>query len=420
MNIQTFGKLSVTENGSSFDNEKMRSPLMAKLFVFLLIHRDKALSKEEISATIWDDSEIDNPFGALKNLTYRLRNFLSKNLGEKEWILSAHGSYRWNPDIDIRVDFELFDELADSGLNYLNEDSYREKFLKDAIDIYTGDFVPFLADTSWAANRATAYRMKYLECVRSLSDIYIKKEDYETLEFLTRNALLVVSANDDIYAKLITSYVNRGMYKQAKDVYDSARKALYKEFGTDESEILDRVCDKLYQSDYTEKIEDLRLATEEMKEDDPNGAFLCDYPAFRSIYQLEARRTTRLNESEYMLLLTLEPTPIKKDNVPTFSRPGTESAKHLKDAIINSLRTGDIATRCAESQFMVLLPGCNFENACLVAERMLGVYRDLEPNDKIARVNVMLEDISSCGQNPVNPDPISMRHSGRSRTREAV
>ena len=51
----------------------------------------------------------DNRAGALKNLMYRLRNTLKKNLGEEDYILTGRGTYYWNPDIPIWLDCEEFD-----------------------------------------------------------------------------------------------------------------------------------------------------------------------------------------------------------------------------------------------------------------------------------------------------------------------
>ena len=56
---------------------------------------------------------------------------------------------------------------------------------------------------------------------------------------------------------------------------------------------------------------------------------------------------------------------------------------NLEDAIRSSLRRGDSAARCSATQYVILLPRANYENSCMVCERILRAY-----NQKYARMDV--------------------------------
>ena len=46
---------------------------------------------------------------------YRLRVFLKKNFGDEDFILTDHGSYRWNPRQEVAVDAEQFEQMFESA-----------------------------------------------------------------------------------------------------------------------------------------------------------------------------------------------------------------------------------------------------------------------------------------------------------------
>jgi GGDEF domain-containing protein len=44
---------------------------------------------------------------------------------------------------------------------------------------------------------------------------------------------------------------------------------------------------------------------------------------------------------------------------------------NLEDTIRRSLRRGDSASRCSASQYVIMLPRANYENSCMVCERIV-------------------------------------------------
>ena len=41
----------------------IRSDIMTKFLIYLLLHRDKVITKEELIENLWNEDEIDNPAG---------------------------------------------------------------------------------------------------------------------------------------------------------------------------------------------------------------------------------------------------------------------------------------------------------------------------------------------------------------------
>jgi GGDEF domain-containing protein len=68
---------------------------------------------------------------------------------------------------------------------------------------------------------------------------------------------------------------------------------------------------------------------------------------------------------------------------------------NLEDSIRHSLRRGDSAARCSASQYVIMLPRANYENSCMVCERVLkAYYRDHSRLDADLRYEVF----------PIQPD----------------
>lgn len=71
--------------------------------------------------------------------------------------------------------------------------------------------------------------------------------------------------------------------------------------------------------------------------------------------------------------------------------------ERLEDTLKASLRIGDVVSRYSDSQYVVLLPACNYENGRKVSERIINrFYRD---NKKYAglKIDVNLEEVTVAG-----------------------
>jgi GGDEF domain-containing protein len=52
----------------------------------------------------------------------------------------------------------------------------------------------------------------------------------------------------------------------------------------------------------------------------------------------------------------------------------TRVMDNLGELIRTSLRKGDIASRCSVSQYIIMLPQSNYENSCMVMERIVKAF----------------------------------------------
>ena len=91
LTVNSLGKFQLTDGNVVVNEDDLRSIMLSKLLMYILLYRDKTLTTEDIATAIWQDEEIDNPAGALKNLMYRLRKNLAKYFGNQDFILTNRG-----------------------------------------------------------------------------------------------------------------------------------------------------------------------------------------------------------------------------------------------------------------------------------------------------------------------------------------
>ena len=58
--------------------EAIHSPMITKLLVYMICNKNHIVTLEQLTEALWTDEESENPYGALKNMMYRLRGTLRK------------------------------------------------------------------------------------------------------------------------------------------------------------------------------------------------------------------------------------------------------------------------------------------------------------------------------------------------------
>ena len=139
--VHIAGKFQIRDEEHIVNEEEIRSPKMINLLAYLIIHRNQTLTFYDMADALWQEEETGNPAGALKNLMYRLRVFLKKNFGDEDFILTDHGSYRWNPRQEVAVDAEQFEQMFESAKQKTISEGEAIRKLKAALALYQGDFM---------------------------------------------------------------------------------------------------------------------------------------------------------------------------------------------------------------------------------------------------------------------------------------
>lgn len=394
LTIRTLGKFQIRNEEHIVNEEEIRSPKMINLLAYLILHRNQTLTFYDMADALWQEEETGNPAGALKNLMYRLRVLLKKNFGEEDFILTDHGSYRWNPRLEVAVDAERFEQMFELAKQKPISEGETIQKLKAALALYQGDFMTKVADMHWVMMLNTYYHSLYLNCVRYLCECYVRAEKYENLEQLCSQALQQESLDEELYCYLIKALAGKNKIGSALEVYENACRTLQQQLGICELSKLKGVYDKLLRQNKSGNVQGIAQVHQDIAEQNPAGAFLCGYPVFREICRLQVRKTARFDENEYILLLTLkagEYTGSKVSDVNLFRI--RNAMPHLVETLKKSLRPGDAVAQFSDSQYVILLSACTYEGGMLAANRIISkfyqdnkIYRNLKIKIHIEKV----------------------------------
>ena len=398
LTINTLGKFQVMNAENVMNEDDIRSPKLTNLLVYLIVHRDRTLTLDDMAEALWQEEETNNPSGALKNLMYRLRNLMKQYLGNEEFILTNRGSYRWNPDVAVTADFEEFEKMYQQSRQKNISDADAIHFLEKSVDIYQGDFMAKIAEMNWIITLNTYYHSMYLSCVKKLCELYAKSELYDELDYLCSQAINYENLDEDLYYYLILARIKRNKMNLAMESYEKACRILKDQLGIRNSPKLCGIYDEILKMNKSGKADKMEEVCEDIAEENPEGVFMCGYPVFREIYRLEARKISRLGEAEHILLLSLNSKDDESGAVSQADHFRIKNAMpHLEETLKKSLRIGDVAAQYSDSQYVILLPACTYENGMLVANRIVSKFYNDNKIYRNLKIKINLEEVEMAG-----------------------
>lgn len=71
--VQLLGRFSMYDETRCLNEEAIHSPMITKLLVYMICNKNHIVTLEQLTEALWTDEESENPYGALKNMMYRLR-----------------------------------------------------------------------------------------------------------------------------------------------------------------------------------------------------------------------------------------------------------------------------------------------------------------------------------------------------------
>ncbi|WP_312695500.1 BTAD domain-containing putative transcriptional regulator [Caproiciproducens sp.] len=388
--VNMLGEFSITINGNQLTNLKGRTKRVWMLIEYLIANRHKDISTEKLIEVLWPDDKCNDPLNALKNLVYRARELLKDLSGndKAEYIQYIRNTYSWNNSYSCVIDTEQFAEFYRQGSDISKTQEERVEAFKSALSLYCGEFLPKSTYSNWVISAGAYYANLYNECVLRCCGLLIDLRRFSEVTQICEVALTYAPLEESIHKMLLFGYLSTGQRNKALDHYNYVIDLFYKELGVDISESMRALYKQLVNSMNNVEM-DLSVIKNDLKEaSSVEGAYYCDYDVFKSIYRVQARSVMRTGISVFIVLFTIS------DLEGGFPKPKVAklAAERLKATIMDSLRKGDTVASYSSTQFIVMLPLISYENAEMVADRILQKFhfRYRRDNVKIStRINAL-------------------------------
>lgn len=370
MRIHMLGKFSIQRGESVLIQTSGKTKQVWLLIEYLIANRKTPPKIDQLIGALWfDNRSCTDPMNALKNLVYRARDLLKKELrdGETDFILYSNGSYLWNPDLNCTVDAETFEHTARQAALSGWGREHRIALYRQAIDQYSGDFLPNSSYAPWAVTRRKALTGKFLDCVRGLCLLFEEAQEYEELAALCESAVQIAPFEESLHKTLLAAYLSEGQNNKALSHYQYVTELFYRELGIDLSQNLRKLYRQMIKTVHqTER--DLTVIKEDLQEDPEGGrAYFCDYEIFKNLYRIQARSINRTGQSIIVALMSLS----DGEGSLVDGSAAIAQVNLFREAILRSLRMGDAVSAYSASQFILMLPLTNLENAEMVMRRII-------------------------------------------------
>lgn len=216
--------------------------------------------------------------------------------------------------------------------------------------------------------------------------IYIPRQyDKETLKKIVRRMIAVIEFEVNELLSESCGFkisVSIGIAEKPEDgnsfmeLYSAADKALYyvKQNGKRGFHFFRDTQEGIEESEKENRLINLiqlqRLIQEKGHE---AGAYRVEYDGFKRIYHFVSRCKERKSQDIQLLLFTVQDTL----NHEIASERADKGMKGLEEAVSQSLRRGDVATRCGNVQYVAILINASYENGTIVAHRIQQKFDDL-------------------------------------------
>lgn len=390
---QMFGSFRLYSEEKELNGDIMRSDMLLRLLAYVLYNREKVLTVQELSEILWPDDGSDNPAGALKNLMYRLRSILKKTWGDREFILTGRGSYQWNPEIEILIDAERFDRDYRELDNLGTDEELAERGI-EAAACYRGRFLMELSSEYWVISLSTYYHSRYLSLVKRLAVCFEELSRYSEAENICRAGIQQDTLDEEIHGLYLKALIADNKQKLAMEHYTEAVRLLYDNLGVHPSRKFRAIYEEILKEQHQHET-DITVIKEELQETSvEQGAYLCEYGVFRHMYVLKARSSERLGITVYLVLATLYPMVTVEKGSREYLDIIGGSMEILQNVFQSSLRSSDILCQYSGSQFLIMLPACQYENVLMVMDRVQRNYYASNKKSKV-RIQYNIDEISN-------------------------
>lgn len=382
VSVQMFEDLVLHYEENVVSSHDFHSDKIAKLLVYFLMNHNRIIEGSELCDFLWQKGESNNPVGALKNLVYRLRGILKETLHRDDFIVTKRGAYSWNPNIPCALDIDCFETSFNIAKVTRDKDEKREH-LENCIKLYKGPFLPKLRGDHVILTSATYYQSLYHSIIKDLSAIYDQEHLYDEIEELCNRALKFEALDEKIHYYLIKSYLCQGKKKLAMRHYKQTVEMLYSQLGIQPDAELRNLYQEMLKDQKEQEMDLKKIQNNIQAEDAPNGAYYCEYGVFQNIYSLQARQAKRFGISVYCGLITVKPLVNLPKGSEIYLNLIDRAMKSLQHILSISLRSGDVISRFSTTQFIILLPTCNYDTGIMVMNRINENFHIYDPSCKV-------------------------------------
>ncbi|MFC1968047.1 BTAD domain-containing putative transcriptional regulator [Chloroflexota bacterium] len=223
LEIRCFDRFAVRSNTRKV--ERWHSSKAKSILQYLMTRPQEPIAKDLIMEALWPEHDQQTASNSLKVAIHSLKKLLNYLLDQKEnfpCITFLQGGYLVNPEIDLWLDVEQFEQHWATGRRLEREGNataaIREFELAEAL--YKCDYLEDRPYDEWTLLRRETLKDTYLIILGKLADHAMETSDYESCIIYCQRILAKEPCREDTYRRLIRCYSRLGNKNRSLHWYE--------------------------------------------------------------------------------------------------------------------------------------------------------------------------------------------------------
>ena len=236
--VYVIGRVEIEGSGGLLEEQRFPGRQGRLLFVYLVCHRQRPVTREELADVLWPDVLPAAWEASLHALISKLRSLL-KDIGEAGTIslTSAFGTYLLHLGDDVWIDREAAAEAIDEAEGLLRAGDVKNAWAPANIAaITTRRLLLAGEDGEWIARERANLHDMLVRAVDCLAQIWMANGETALALGAARESVTLEPFRETGYQRLIRFHTMLGNRAEALRVYESCRERLASELGADPSQ----------------------------------------------------------------------------------------------------------------------------------------------------------------------------------------
>lgn len=378
--IQMLGDFTIYINEQAADHMVNKSRKGLALMQYLIVNRGQSVSNIRLLSMFWQEERITNPENALKTLISRMRGMLNQiSDGLGSCIVADRGAYHWECLPGMMIDLYELEDIFTRLKRQREDDAVRRALYQRMMKLYNGSLLKHSDINEWAFNRATALHNQYVTSVYGYVELLKTVEDNQEIITVCRRALETEPFDDRIHIELMRALLNTNSTTEAKAQFDEVLHLHYHYLNVKPSKELMEFYNQIIAASKTIEFNLDAICKELYESSLDSGAFVCEYPVFKEIYNLQIRNIERLGSTMFLGIVMVsrlngqQMDNLKQENI----------MNGLTDILRLNLRKGDVIAHFSSTMIALLLPTVNYTTGDNVMERLKLKFYQKYPNSNV-------------------------------------
>ncbi|MEZ4658902.1 MAG: BTAD domain-containing putative transcriptional regulator [Caldilineaceae bacterium] len=229
LTIYCLGPFRVFQNGELLEDWNGQKGV--SILKYLIAHHETSISKDVLMDVFWPDADPEAARRNLHQAIYSLRQTLRRRDPGLQHIRFENNQYLLNPELDIWLDVEEFEEYMQRGRRLENAEQMAQAMTEYSVadSLYQGDFLAEDLFEDWSHAQRAQLRMAYLEMADRLGEYYLQQNEYSAAIALCQKILTLENCDEEAHRRLMRCYLAQGQRHLAIRQYHACVQTLQDE-----------------------------------------------------------------------------------------------------------------------------------------------------------------------------------------------